>query len=413
MSLRILVIAPELPLPAVNGGRIRRAHILSALAEKHDVTLVCLRSGRVEEGALEETRKLCRRVITVPDSWKPRKRRGLARWAGRYLPDLGESTKDRMRYLMDCPELREAIASLTREERFDVGLAEYWFMAGHLSACEGVPVKALDVHDGEARRWGEAARSLPSAWERLRASRIGRFVKRHEADCIRSANRWITLSRFDRRWVESLVPPDRIELVPTGVDVEYLPFESCGTPGSLLFVGSLRHAPNVDAVRWVVRDILPGIVRRCAAAKFAAVGFGPPDWLRKLEGPHLETTGEVPTVLPYLKRAQVFLAPIRFKGGIRGKLLEPMAMGVPVVTTSASAEALNATAGDHLAVGDTARELVDRTVELLTDEDRRTSMATAARRFVEENFSWKRIGAHLCETIERWHREMTHEGIPA
>ena len=141
-----------------------------------------------------------------------------------------------------------------------------------------------------------------------------------------------------------------------------------GKERDVLFVGSFDHPPNVDAARWAAREIMPLVRERCPDAVLHVVGSNPTDQVRELAGPGVEVHGWVPDVAPMYARSRVTLAPLRFGAGVKGKVGESLAIGVPVVGTSVAVEGMHLTDGQEVLVADDAPGLADAVVQLLTDE---------------------------------------------
>jgi glycosyltransferase involved in cell wall biosynthesis len=200
------------------------------------------------------------------------------------------------------------------------------------------------------------------------------------------------LQVFTQRDAESLkgIAPDlagRVRVNPFAVEMPTLAgmAEVCDT---LLFVGNFYHPPNVDAALWLGREIMPRVRVSYPGACLLIVGIFPPAEVRDLAGNGLTVTGPVPDIAPYFERAAVVLAPVRTGGGMRTKVLQAMAYGKAVVTTTRGAEGLSLK-GIQLpvATADDAEGIARAVVDLLADDGRRHALGQAARAYVAEHFS--------------------------
>jgi glycosyltransferase involved in cell wall biosynthesis/tetratricopeptide (TPR) repeat protein len=175
------------------------------------------------------------------------------------------------------------------------------------------------------------------------------------------------------------------------------------TPGrrgrrGLVFVGGFFHEPNVDAVLWFVKEIHPLITGRHSDADVCIVGQEPTDEIKDLAGPHIRILGWVPETAPYLNRALVSIAPLRYGSGMKGKISEALAYGVPVVTTSVGAEGIGIVNGVHALVADTPTEFADAVCRLMEDGALWDRLSTAGKRLLEERWGSARMRKRL-ETL--------------
>jgi sugar transferase (PEP-CTERM/EpsH1 system associated) len=233
------------------------------------------------------------------------------------------------------------------------------------------------------RREGEKL----AAYERAIAARadVSLFVSEAEAEL------------FRRR--SGLAGAD-VRALQNGVDLEYYDPDTAfprldARPPLIVFTGQMDYAPNVDAVRWFAAEVMP----RLPEARFAIVGRKPAEAVRRLAGPHLSVTGEVPDVRTWLAAADVVAAPLRIARGIQNKVLEAMAMARPVVVSPAAFEGIEAEAGRHLLVADGAEAQAEAIAGLLADPARAKAMGQAARRRMELAYRWEARLEPLAEIV--------------
>ena len=175
------------------------------------------------------------------------------------------------------------------------------------------------------------------------------------------------------------------------------------TPGrrdrhGLIFVGGFFHEPNVDAVLWFVNEVYPLITGRHSDADVCIVGQEPTDEIKALAGPHINIQGWVPETAPYLNRALVSIAPLRYGSGMKGKISEALAYGLPVVTTSVGAEGIGIVNGVHALVADTPTEFADAVCRLMEDEALWDRLSNAGKQLLEERWGSTRMRERL-ETL--------------
>jgi glycosyltransferase involved in cell wall biosynthesis len=236
-------------------------------------------------------------------------------------------------------------------------------------------------------------------------------LSRYEAMICRLADRVVAVSEADKRALQRLVPGLEVTVVPNGVDTEFYNDQFPMTNdqvrighwdlvighSSLVFTGKMDFRPNVDAVVWFCQEVLPLVRRRIPDVRFYIVGQSPHRRvLRLADDPVVTVTGYVDDVRPYIASACVYVVPLRMGGGTRLKVLEAMAMGKAIVSTSLGCEGFEGlVSGRELFIADAPEEFAQRVVELLDDTSRRERLGWAARRFVEERYDWRLIVPRL------------------
>ncbi|MEO7860653.1 MAG: glycosyltransferase family 4 protein [Nitrospirales bacterium] len=227
------------------------------------------------------------------------------------------------------------------------------------------------------------------------------------------------LAAAERRWcpqfdVNAVVSEDegsvlsqacpglRVRVVPNGVDTEY--FTPRADPGTrtILFCGSMDMHPNQEAMEYFLRQIWPRLVAQVPDVNLQVVGRKPPEWLNEVArtDPRVQVTGFVDDVRPYFQKAAVCICPILSGGGTRLKILDSLAMGVPVVATSFAASGLSLEHGKHLFLTDTEQQFADYIQELLATPALRLKLASAGSKRVDELYSWTVVGQTLMDVYE-------------
>jgi glycosyltransferase involved in cell wall biosynthesis len=234
-----------------------------------------------------------------------------------------------------------------------------------------------------------------------------------EQQICRSASLIMSVSELDRRAMQSWggLPP--CVVIPNGVDTTYFT-PDMGTheaeqSAGVVFTGTMNYSPNVEAMLYFADQIWPLIRTQVPGATLSIVGHAPPREILQLSDlPNVTVTGSVPDVRPYLGAAQVVVVPLRIGSGTRLKILEALAMGRAVVSTSLGYEGLDLEEGRHLLVADEPAAFAARVTELLRDPARRAALGREGRRQVEETYDWRVIGLRLEATL----RELVARGTP-
>lgn len=392
---KALFLTHTAPLPLVSGERIRSFHLMRELDRKGwDVSLFSLLHS-VPLGARDEDelRALCDDVLLVPfeaSAWHRYTRLTRA---------LISRHPFQERYFFSSEAARRFLAELPVDD-FDVLVPVTLYMYPYVPSRLRQRT-VLDTLNLEARRIEAMAKALPRKPRGLVARAQLPAVRRYEAAAAASVARVIVVSTDEQRAFEQLAP-GRVDLVPNGVDCDALRArETVPEEPSLLFVGSMDYGANLDAVEHLVDEVLPLVEHR--EATVTIVGSNPRRSLaRTLSRSELtiDLAGFVPETAPYFERSRLFVVPLRFGGGTRLKILEALARGVPVLTTSIGCEGLAVVHERDVIVADHPSELASWIDRLLDDDDLCRSLARQGRATVEEHYDWKRIGAELARSLE-------------
>lgn len=241
----------------------------------------------------------------------------------------------------------------------------------------------IQVNNGEVGRLAPKAQAL-----------------RHlELAMIRAADASIVVSNCEREQVERDVPESRVIVIPTVHDVEaYVPSPE-GRSG-ILFVGGFEHHPNVDAAICLVNDVMPSVWRELGDVKVTIVGSGPPPEVEALASPLVDVTGWVEDLQSLIDQARAMAAPLRFGAGLKGKITQALAAGLPVVTTEVGAEGLESRDKDFLLVADDAAGQAAHIARLYRDDDLWRSLSSAGQALIEEQCSTQVLTERLGELLD-------------
>ena len=203
--------------------------------------------------------------------------------------------------------------------------------------------------------------------------------------------------------LRQMAPNTDVHVVPNGVDVQHFtPREVKRARETLLFFGTLSYGPNLDAVLWFCNQMWPRIRKARPEVKLEVVGLDPPSQVQQLENlPGVQITGFVPDIRPKLWSATATVVPLRLGGGTRLKILEALAAGCPVVSTSVGAEGLSLVDGEHLLLANTPEAFALRVVELLASPDLRENLVDSGRRIARREYDWAMIARRLQSVLHR------------
>jgi glycosyltransferase involved in cell wall biosynthesis len=396
MSRRALFLTHEPPYPPISGARLRSWHLMRELARRGwELSLFALAtSERERAGSMGPLEELCEEVAVevLPSSPAARYRRLAGALARRRAFQAS--------YFLD-PDARASLAAGGMLERADVVVVSLLYMRPYLPA-QLAPRAVLDTHNSEVGRLASMTRHAPLSPRGLVARAQARLVEELERSVTQELARTLAVSEQERAWFDTIAP-GRVDLVPNGVDCEGLPPRA--TPPAdpeILFVGSMGYGANQDGVGWFAREALP-LLRR-PDARLTVVGGGAPQALLRTlrQAPvRVEATGFVERTDPYFARARVMVVPLRIGGGTRLKILEALARGVPVVSTTLGAEGLDLEPGRDLLIADEPVALAGAIGRLLDDDALCRDLARNGRETVEKRYDWAGIGDRMAASLAR------------
>jgi glycosyltransferase involved in cell wall biosynthesis len=313
---------------------------------------------------------------------------------------------------------RSALATTLDQVRPDVvevegiELAPYLFQVAASRAGKAKPLLVFDDHNAEyvlQQRAFETDVRQPSRWIAAAYSLVQwRRLRRYERRACLASDRVVAVSETDANALRRLVPGLNPTVVPNGVDFGHYsspvaPLDPDKGPGEwdLVFTGKMDFRPNVDAVLWFAREVLPLVHREAPQVRFWVVGKDPHPRLAPLDkDPAVELTGWVEDPRPYIAGAPVYVIPLRIGGGTRLKVLEAMAMGKAIVSTTLGCEGFELVPGQDLMLADRPDDFAGAVLALLRDPERRARLGRAARRFAGSRYDWHIIMPKLERVYE-------------
>jgi polysaccharide biosynthesis protein PslH len=382
---RLLFLAPFAPrLDAPHGGGRSIAQIVTGLAARHRVVLLCLR-GPDEPAADPLLHERCERVEEIS-------RPAIVQTNARRLRLLAGLLRGQPMWASDwaVPAFARRVRALAREWQPEVVQIEFHIMAQYLPALAGCPApRVLVVHEPGTAASADQNRTLRGAARLL--GELDRLAwRRFERRVAQNVQGVVVFTERDRDSVKRLAPTAPLHCIPLGTPVLDEALNPLGeAPPSLLFVGGFGHPPNVEAARRLVSAIFPAVRARCPDAELFLVGSNPPTDLAPAGAVGITATGFVPDVAPFLDRAALVVVPLRQGGGMRVKVLEALAAGKAVVASPLAIEGLALRDGEQLLVAQSDAEFVEAILRLLQEPDRRVALARRARAWATSNLGWE------------------------
>ncbi len=403
--MKILYLCHRIPYPPNKGDKIRSYNEVKYLASRHDLDLICLADDPEDLKYKTDLEKICRRVEVFPLNKLKAKIKGLLSMLSGGSISTGYFYKRAMqkvfnRWLAD--EDYDAIIC------FSSTMAEYIFRSRCLTVHTGIlqqPQLIMDYCDVDSDKWFQYAddAAVPLSFlYRLEQKRLAAYEVRIQ----QAFDQTVMISGNEAELFRKLCPAaHNLSVVANGVDTDFFQPRLISKEGdsvNLVFTGAMDYHANVDAVVWFGEKIWPVLKKRFANLNFYIVGSKPAKVVRDLAyGDGITVTGFVDDIRDYYAIADVCVVPLRLARGVQNKVLEAMAMGKAVVTTTRANAGILADEGKHLLIADTADDFIDKIESLLKDRGRADQLAMAAREFVMTRYDWKSNMEKLEQLIQR------------
>jgi polysaccharide biosynthesis protein PslH len=381
--MNILMLTQVLPYPPDSGPKVKTYNMVKFVSQNHDLTLVSfVRGDQTRE--VEHLKQFCKAVYTVPIR-RTRRNDGLALVKSMVTARPWFIARD------DLSEMRALLAGLCQKEKFDIVHADQLNMAQYASQIPGA-ARILDAHNALWLLYQRLAQTTRNFWQAAFLEREWRLLKRYEGAVCRTFDAVLTVSDADKAALAEAsggegnlivapiaVDPEAIQLIPRVPQADHI-----------LHIGTMFWPPNVDGVLWFLRKVYPIIQQARPDVHFDIVGARPPKEIiesgRTMEG--VNVTGYVKEAGEYLRKTGVMVVPLLAGGGMRVKILEALAEGLPIVTTSIGCEGIAVENGRHLLVADSPQEFAQATLRLLTDPAYANTLARNGRELIEKKYDY-------------------------
>ncbi len=377
--MKILLVSRCLPAPPLSGDRVILYNLTRELAARgHTLELLAFHTESEEPGVDG--------AEALPHFEPIRER---ARTPGDYLRRLARPFPAAARQCWN-PSMWRALQARLTARRPDIvhffgGVQVYEFRNLVAPALPNIIVP----YESYSRYLERERAGAATLTDRLRIQVLGTVARRTESRIFKGFDRVVLVTQQDEAYFRHLAPDLRTTVIPNGVDADhYRPAEGRSSARTLVFVGNMTFRPNVEASKILITDILPRVKAYLPEATAVIVGTLPPPALLALSAEDVQVTGWVPDIRPYLDQAACFVSPLMSGTGIRNKILEAMAMEVPVVATSLSCEGIDVRNGENIVLGRTPEELAAAVVGLLRDEGMCRTIAQGGRRLVRSRYTW-------------------------
>jgi glycosyltransferase involved in cell wall biosynthesis len=377
---------------------------MTQLARRHDITAAMLVDDEFDaEECLRSMQAYCLEVVLVPNTYSGQ---GLAKRLLQLRSLASARSFERMRVTVSA--LQGALDSILRVRRFDIVNLEFPYL-GHFNLRQAPPNEKLpafivDSHEIAYDLGRQFARAGGSLLRRAYADINWRKLRREELRTYRDADGVYLCSAADERRLLDQIPAVRTAVIPNAADVEYYQPRADDPPPdgrTVLYFGLLSTTPNVDAVIHFIEDIWPRIAEANPEARCKIIGARPPASLRALAGPRVDLTGFVSDLRPHVAASAAVVVPLRLGGGTRLKIVEAMAMGKAIVSTTLGAEGIEAVPGRDLLIEDQPAPFANAVNRLLAEPGLATRIGESARQLAVERYTWSAAARALEDFYSR------------
>ncbi len=371
---------------------------IKILSRRHSISLLSFIQQESEREHIPALAQYCRtlQVVLLPPS----------RSYLNCLLNVPSSVPFQVAYFYSS-EMRGRFKEMLAAERFDLVHAYLIRMAHYVVENARAVPTVLDLTDSISlylKTFLDTTRNplkkflLFVEWSRMRA--YERVLARFD--------RCLVCSALDKKALEEAVPEARLDIIPNGVDLSYLrPSTVAPDPHSIIYTGNMSYFPNTDGILYFYHEIFPYVKERVPDVKLYVVGQRPPGKVRDLaRDSNVIVTGLVEDIRSYYLRSAVAICPIRFGAGTPFKVIESLALGVPVVSTAQGCAGLGVQGGRDILIADQPEEFAARVVELMENGALRNTLSANGREFVEREHDWEDIISRLediyGEVLEEW-----------
>jgi sugar transferase (PEP-CTERM/EpsH1 system associated) len=397
-TMRLLYLAAHQTWPLTSGNRLRDYYLARELAKRASVTYVEMyHSGEgpsraPSDSGFEETISVRKGTGYTPDKIV----RGI----------VGPIPLTVLNYFRS--RSASQLANLLRRRRFDTVQLEGVQLSNYLRVIQAVPDPAailVDWHNIESELMWRYSENESMWAKRMVARRTAALLQRTEKALLEGCRAHTVVSERERKKLLSRSPSANLHVIPNGVDTDFFSPNTIaqlqdnargGVPRrSILFVGSMDYHANIDAALWFAREVWPTIAQKYPELELNIVGRHPTSAVQRLASERVRISGTVEDVRPFYASSIAVVVPLRVGSGTRLKILEAMAAGVPVVSTSLGAEGLDATHDVHLLVANTEREIIAALDRILGSAETSARLTGAARDLVVRLYDWTAVGEQL------------------
>ena len=395
--MKLLLLTQVLPYPPDSGPKIKTWNVLKYLAQHHEVTLVSFVRGD-QSAEVTHLKNYCRAVYTVPMS------RG--RWSDGWF--MIKSLLTGQPFLMvrdNRSAMHQMIKQVVTNARFDIVHVDQLNMAQYAERVPGAG-KILDAHNALWLLYKRLWQTMAPGLQKWLLGRDWRLLKEYEGEICRRFDGLLTVSEEDKVALQEAAGQSlEATIIPIAIDTnEVVQIRRRAESDHILHIGTMFWPPNVDGILWFLREIFPLIQAQRPKTTFDVVGAKPPSEIMAYSsnGSNVNVTGYVVDPTPYYEVSGVMIVPLRAGGGMRVKIINALAQGLPIVSTTLGCEGIAVEPGRHLLVADTAESFAQATLDLLDDKRLANQLGDNGRQLIQSTYDYRAA----CRPLEAFYQQV-------
>lgn len=384
--MNILFIANRFPYPPYRGDKLKIYNLAKRLSHKHNLYLLTFIQDKKDYGYISELKKIFKEVEVV------------------YLPKYLSVLKCGIKMFSSKPfqivyfesnQFRELLRRFLADFEIDVIHTQHLRMSQYTSGLKDYK-RILDLPDAYSlyweRRMNHKSSFVKEIFHKVEYKKVLKFE-----EVIKDFDLNLVCSDEDKQFLIDKHKIDYIDILPNGVDLTAFRSDNhdYDIEDRIIFTGNMDYFPNIDAVNYFVKEIFPEILKKHPGVKFYIVGQKPVDSVKKLQRENVIVTGFVEDLGIEYRKSSIAVSPIRFGAGTMNKVLEPMAMGIPVVSTEIGFKGLGIESGHGVLLGSNKDEFIKHIIELLSSNELRKTVGERGKKIIYDKYDWDIIAKKL------------------
>ena len=384
--MNILFVANRFPYPPFRGDKLKIFNLARQLSRRHELYLITFIQDKGDYKYIEELSKYFKKIEVVY----------LSKFhsAVNCLANVFSAKPFQIHYFQSF-EFEEHLNNFVDLHDIDVIHTQHLRMSQYTHKIKNIP-KILDLPDAYSLYWKRRSMLNCSFFKKKLEYLEYKRVMEYES-IIKKFDMTLVCSEEDRSLLEKDHEYNRINILPNGIDMSTFHSEQHDyrINNRIIFTGNMDYFPNSDAAVYFSKEIFPEILKKLPEVKFYIVGQKPPKKVRELQSENIIVTGFVNSIADEYAASSIAISPVRVGAGTLNKVLEPMAMGVPVVSSRIGFEGIGATHGEEIILAERKEEFIDNIVNLLSDQSYRQHIGEGGKDLVTRNFGWDKVSDKL------------------
>lgn len=384
--MNILFVANRFPYPPFRGDKLKIYNLARQLSKRHNLYLITFIQDKNEYRYIDDLKEYFNEIEVV---YLPKYQSAI-----NCLTNVFSSEPLQVHYFRSGL-FEDLLNDFIVSHEIDVIHTQHLRMSQYTSSIRNIPT-ILDLPDAYSLYWKRRSMLNGSYLTRKFGMSEHRKVLKYES-IIKCFDMTLVCSDEDKILLENDHNYDGLRILPNGIDTSTFnsDYHDYSIDNRLIFTGNMDYFPNTDAAIYFSNEIFPEILRKYPAVKFYIVGQNPPKKVLELQSENIIVTGFVQSIADEYRSSSIAVSPVRVGAGTLNKVLEPMAMGLPVVSSQIGFEGIGAVHGKEIILANDKIEFAESVIELLYDKNYRQQIGEGGKNLVTQNFSWEKVSGQL------------------